>query len=137
MAADHVNINAFLCCDKIIIEAGNNKKTVVGIFRNFFFQQLPSVFGVPWFIFAQMSNLDAGPHTVTVNIAHDETVGVVFAAGAEIAPEFPGGDIDLVLPAQPAVFQKVGKHVVTLNIDGQQKAYYVLNVQLQASPIGG
>jgi hypothetical protein len=137
MSEYHGTVSAFVCCDKVIVEAGNNKKTVIGIFRNFNFMQLPSSSPAPWFIYAQISIRDPGAHTIAVNIAHDETVSVVFAASAEIDEKFPGGDLDLILPAHPAVFQKPGRHIVTMNVDGTPAASYTLHVTLQPSQIGG
>jgi hypothetical protein len=136
MATERANVTTFVCCDKVIEEAGNHKKTVIGIFRNFGFQELPARLAAPWFIYAQISSLDPGAHDMTINVVHDETTGVVFAAGLEIPDSHPP-DIDLIVPAQPAEFHKEGKHVVTLNIDGGQAAYCVLTVSLRRQQIGG
>jgi hypothetical protein len=133
---EHVNVTAFFCCDSVIEEARTGKKTIVGTFRNFHFQELPARFGSPWYIYAQISGVDPGRHDITVNIVHDETAGVVFAAALEIPEDHPE-DIDLIIQAQPTQFAKPGKHVVSLNIDGTQVKYCVLNVELRKQKLGG
>jgi hypothetical protein len=133
---EHTKLEMLVCCDKVIEEAGNGKKTVIGIFRNFNFPVLPATYAFPWFIFAQITGLDAGAHAVTMNVVHDQTQGVVLAAGIDIPEEHPE-NADLLIPVQNVVFQKEGKHVVSLNIDGQQLGYSVLTVSLQLAPMGG
>jgi hypothetical protein len=128
-----VNVTAFVACDKVIEESGNRKKTIIGIFRNFNFPELPSRFAAPWFLFAQISGLTAGKHDITVNVVHDATQGVVFASGMDI-PEDHADNVDLIIPAQGTEFRKEGDHVATLSIDGTQVAYYVLRVVLRRTP---
>jgi len=136
MAADHVNVNVFVCCDKVIEEAENHKKTIIGIFSNCHFAELPSRLAVPWFIFAKLSRVDPDSQVVTINVTHDETQGVVFAASIELKPHHPE-DVDIIIPANSTTFTRPGKHVVTLNIDGTQVAHFVLNVSLRSLQIGG
>lgn len=133
--AEHANVSTFVACDKVIQEEGTHKKTIIGIFKNFNFNNLPARFG-PWFIFAQISNLDSGKADVTINIVHDSTQGVVFAARLGIPEDHPE-DIDICIRADAAEFDKEGKYVATLNIDGQQCAYYVLTVSLTKQQTGG
>jgi hypothetical protein len=87
-------------------------------------------------VFAQIKNVDPGAHDITINIVHDDTHAVVLAASAEV-PENHSQSVDLVIPGQGAEFQKEGKHVMTLNIDGIQAAYQVLNVSLIKQQQGG
>lgn len=133
---EHVNINAFVCCDKVIREAETGKQTVVGIFQNFNFGKLPARFSAPWFIYAQLNSLDPGGHTVTVNIAHDDTNSVVYAATVEIDEDHPE-NVNIVLNGQPTEFTKAGEYDVTLNIDGLQQAHYLLTVNQKRQSIGG
>ena len=126
---DRLTVPVFLACDKVIEEAGSRKKSVIGVFQTFSFSSLPSRFGAPWFIFAQVFGLDDGNKDVTINIVHDSTMGVVFAAGIEL-PENRSSDVDLVIEPTPTVFQKEGAHLVTLNIDGMQRASFSLSVKL-------
>ncbi len=133
---EQTKLEMLVCCDKVIEEAGNGKKTVIGIFRNFNFPALPAAYALPWFIFAQITALEPGAHSVTINVVHDQTQGVVLAVGLEI-PETHPENADLLIPVQNVVFQKQGKHVVSLNIDGQQFGYCVLTVTLQATQVGG
>lgn len=134
--ADRVNVVTFVACEKVIEETGTGKKTVIGIFQNFNMKQLPSRFGGSWYVFAQIMGLDSGKVDVTVNIVHDETQGVVFAASIEI-PESHPENVDLVLQADATEFHKEGKHVVSLNIGGIQHGYFVLNVKLAPQSAGG
>lgn len=106
------------------------------MFRNFNFQTLPGRFGAPWFLFAQLLEVDPGSHEVTINIVHDQTTGVVFAAQFSIPEDHPP-NLDVVIPAQGTEFHKTGSHVVTLNIDGTQAAYFILNVTLLSQQQGG
>ena len=129
-------MTAFVCCDRVISEAGTGKKTIVGIFKNFNFAGLPARFSAPWFVYAQIANLDPGDHVITLNIVHDETQGVVFAANLEIKGEHPD-DIDVVIPAHPTEFSREGKYVVSMNLNGSQIAYTVLNVALTPQRVGG
>ncbi len=133
---EHAKLEMLVCCDKVIEEAVNGKKTVIGIFRNFNFPSLPTAYALPWFIFAQITGLDSGGHSVAINVVHDQTQGVVFAAGLDIPDTHPE-NADLLIPVQNVMFQKPGKHVVSLNIDGRQLGYTVLTVTLQGAQIGG
>lgn len=135
MLSERANATVFVACDRVIEEKDTGKKTLVGIFQNFHFQQLPARAPAPWYLVAQVQNMEPGKHDVTINIVHDETTGVVFAAGLEIPHEHPP-DIDMVIFAQETQFHKEGKHVVTLNIDGNQSAYFVLNVNLRKQKVG-
>ena len=134
--SEHVNVNCFVSCDRVITEAETGKKSVIGVFKNFNFKGLPSRFPAPWFIFAQLANVDAGQHNITINIVHDETQGVVFAASLEVAEDHPE-DIELVMPAQGTEFSKEGKFVVSMNMNGSQIAYNVITVNLKTQQIGG
>ena len=128
-----VNVSVFVACDKVIEENINHKKTIVGIFRNFGFPELPARNAAPWFLFVQMSGLPAGKHDITVNVVHDATQGVVFAAGFDI-PEDHAENVDLIIPAQSTEFGNEGDHVATLNIDGTQVKCFALRVVLKRTP---
>ena len=134
--ADNVNVVTFVACEKVIQEAGSGKKSIIGIFQNFNMKQLPSRLGSAWFLFGQIMNLDPGKVDVTVNIVHDETQGVVFAASIEIPDGHPE-NADLMLQADATEFRKEGKHVVSLNIGGMQYAHFVLKVVLTPQTSGG
>ncbi len=132
---ERATVTTFVACDRVIEEANTRKKSVIGIFSNFHFEQLPARPPFPWFLFAQIKNLADGQHDITVNIVHDETQAVVFSATIEVKEEHPES-VDLVLPVI-AEFQKKGQHVVSLNIGGQQKAYFILSVEIQKRTLGG
>jgi len=125
----------FVACDRVIEESNSKKKTVVGIFETLHMRELPSRFGDPWYIFAQLHGVDPGSHDLTLNIVHDQTQGGVLAANVSIPDEHPES-IDLVIPARRVEFHKEGKYVATLNIDGEQRGYLVLSVALQHREIG-
>lgn len=134
--ADRASVVTFVACDMVVEEARSGKKTIVGIFQNFNMGRLPSIYGRPWFLFAQIHGLDPGTTDITVNIVHDETTGVVFAASVEVPDGHPE-NADIVLEATQTQFTKPGKHVVSLNINGQQYASFVLTVTLQPQPQRG
>lgn len=81
---DRANITTFVACERVIEEKGTGKKSVIGIFQNLSLRSLPSRLGGPWYVFAQLFGLDEEKVDITVNIVHDETQGVVFAAGLEM-----------------------------------------------------
>jgi hypothetical protein len=132
---ERTRVATFVACDKVIEESKTKKKTVVGIFESLHMRQLPSRFGAPWYVFAQLHGVDPGSHVLTLNVVHDQTQGVVLAANVDIPDKHPE-NIDLVIPAQAVEFHKDGKYVATLNIDGEQSGYLVLNVVLQHQEIG-
>ena len=127
--AEHGNVTVFVACDKVIQEANTNKKSLIGMFKNFNFAQLPG--RLPqWFLYAQISDLEEGERVLTINIVHDSTTGVVFSDRIGVPKDHPK-NIDLCLDAGSSQFDKEGEYNVTLNIDGTQHASFILTVTLR------
>ena len=125
-----------LFADRIIVEEGTNKKSLVGTFSFFYADQVPAVFA-PWFIYAAATNLVPDePHTFSVNIAHDDSQTVVFSAGGEFGVGERNATAELVLPVVRAPFPKFGDYPVQFNVDGREIATRNLRV-VERSQAGG
>ena len=121
-----VAVHALLTADKVI-EEKNGKKSVIGIFRNINLPKFPHNSPSPWYVFVSFTNV-SGKHSLTVNMAHDESVQVIISVNGEIESKRPADDVDVILEVSP-VFPSPGNYTITVNLDGGQIASRVIVAQ--------
>ena len=108
-----VAAQALLTADRVIQE-GNGKHSVIGIFNHLTVDQFPAPMP-PWGIYVAVANVSKGKHTFAVNIAHDNSDSVLWSAGGEVQVEEPGG---LEMGLSVAVtFPVEGKYTVSFHVD--------------------
>ncbi len=124
---------SILFADRAITE-DNGKKGLIGIFSGFNFPKFPA--GVPlWFAYIALDNVPAGRHEFSVNLVRDEATQVVWASGGEVElKDDVIRQIEIVLPVLNCLFQKPGKHSLTVNLDGYQIGSRIIDVNLAAPP---
>src|SRR5262249_51462928 len=72
---------AMLLCDVAIMEAGSNKKTLVGIFDKIVTRIIPTVHR-PFFLYAKLADL-RGKHTIRIDLVHLATEKKILSLDAE------------------------------------------------------
>ena len=117
---------ALIAADKIITEAQNNKKTIVGTFTNFFAASFPALFP-PWAIYFSFTNV-VDEHTFSINVVNDRTQQVIFSAGGQCTSAEPSAVVELVVPAFPVTFPEKGVYTIIAHLDGQPLASRILTV---------
>ena len=75
-------IYALIFADKIIVEQGTGKKTVVGMFSEINAHSFPA-HPPPWNILCIIGNLAPIKHTFAINIVHERSTHVVWSVGGE------------------------------------------------------
>ncbi len=119
---------ALITADKVITEAGNNKKTIIGTFTNFFAGSFPAVFP-PWAIYLSFTNV-ADEHTFSINIINDRSQQAVFSAGGQCVVPDRHAVVELVVNAFPVTFPEKGSYTITANLDGRSLVSRILNLYL-------
>jgi hypothetical protein len=117
-----------VAADRVIRE-DNGKFSIIGMFSNLNSGQFPAVFA-PWHIFAHLVDIPlSGPISLTVSVYNVETTLVSFSQNIDV-PDEPrkGSDLDLNLIITNAVFQKPGRHAVSLNMNKNTLKILYLNV---------
>ncbi|GAI42417.1 unnamed protein product, partial [marine sediment metagenome] len=87
---------ALLYADRVIVEEGNHKKSIIGSFTRFFADKIPTSFP-PWYIYAAVTNL-SGPHAFSINLVHDKEKQVVVPISGKFEVKRPGDVVDLIIP---------------------------------------
>lgn len=126
---DSIECETLIVADRVIRE-DNGKFSIIGIFKNINLPQFPAVIA-PWFVYAHINGLpNKGKVSVTITIYNIETTLVVLSQNFDIPEEQrKGDDLDINMQVTNAVFQKPGKHAVSVNVNGTTLKIYYMNVQ--------
>lgn len=120
-----VVFNALLLGHRVFTE-DNGKKGILGIFNKFNFPSMPAV-APPWFVYASFENV-VGHNEFTINIARKDSQEVVFSAGGQIEVQDPTQGIELAIPIPPVRFQRSGKYLLVLLLNGKDIGTRVFEV---------
>jgi hypothetical protein len=129
MSAIEPVLVALLFADRVLVEEGNHKKTIVGTFTQFHSEKFPVVFP-PWFIYAAATNF-AGEFSFSVNLVLEKDQQVVLGISGKVKADHRNNVIELVIPIQRAIFPSAGTYSLTFNIDGVQVGSRLLEVTAQ------
>jgi redox-sensitive bicupin YhaK (pirin superfamily) len=122
---------SLLTADKVITEAGNNKKTIIGTFTNFHSVKFPVVFP-SWAIYCAVTNLE-GEHSFSLNVVGVSNA-VLFSFGGKLQVENTEAVIEIAVPVANTQFPERGKYRVVFGLDENVIASRLLNVkQIQQS----
>ena len=118
---------ALLVADRIIVEEGNRKKSIIGSFDNFFSPKFPVVFP-PWFIYASVANLsEDSPYTVNL-VKDDGSDSVVIGFTGRLKVKDPRANTDLIFQVANAKFPSAGDYMLTFNIGTERLGSRILHV---------
>jgi hypothetical protein len=109
---------ALLTADKVIIEQGNQKKSLIGVFSNFIANEVPAIFP-PWFIYGAVTNIE-GKHSFSLNLIHSESGHVLLSRGGEIESKDPRKVVEIVIQVVNVQFHQFGVYTLQLNFDGKE-----------------
>ena len=109
---------ALLFADKVIVEEGNHKKTIVGTFTRFHSDKFPISFP-PWYIYAAVTNL-GGEHSFSLNLVLEKEKQVILPINGKLKVDNSRDVIELIFPIGQVVFPSSGDYALTFNIDGNQ-----------------
>ena len=125
-------LTALFLADNVIIEQGTNKKSVIGIFDQFFSPTFPVSFP-PWSIFAGVTNLE-GEHSFALNLVSEQDEVIVAMSGSfKIETASQGMDFAPRIPQ--AIFPRAGQYRLTFHIDGIAIGQRILH--LRQLPLSG
>ena len=119
-------LTALFFADYVIVDEQTKKKSVVGIFDQFFSQQFPISFP-PWWIFAGVTNLE-GDHTFALNLFSELDEGIVAISGGFKSEQLTGS-IDIFPRIGQAIFPRPGDYRLTFHIDGVAIGQKILRVR--------
>jgi hypothetical protein len=117
---------ALLFADRVLVEEGNRKKTIVGTFTQFHSEKFPVVFP-PWFIYAAVTNIE-GEHSFSLNLVLEKESQVVLGINGKVKAEDRNKVNEFIFPIQRAIFPSAGTYALTFNIGGSQVGSRLLEV---------
>ena len=108
---------AILFCDKIIVEAETNKKTLVGIFNQISSKKFPCKHP-EMSVFLSVTNI-YGKQPVNLRIIHFEKEFELMSAKGEIQAVSPNDVVELVFNLRGIQFKEPGMYCFEFYIDGE------------------
>ena len=127
---------ALLFADRVIEEAKNHKKTIVGTFQFFHAPNYPIAFA-PWYVYAAVTNVAAEQkHTFSVVLSDDESQHVLFSMGGEFGVKESAAVVELYQLLPNVVFPRPGMYNLLFHVDGRQIGCRVLHAR-QLTQAGG
>jgi hypothetical protein len=123
---------ALLFADRVIVEEGNHKKTIVGTFTQFHAEKFPAAFP-PWYIYAAATNL-RGEHSFSLNLVLEKQRQVILGINGKIKADDARKVTELIFPIPRAVFPEAGTYTLTFNIEGAPVGSRLLEVVHQPPP---
>ncbi|OHD74905.1 MAG: hypothetical protein A2V99_04170 [Spirochaetes bacterium RBG_16_67_19] len=126
MSAIEPVLVALLFADRVLVEEGNHKKTIVGTFTQFYSEKFPVVFP-PWFIYAAATNF-AGEFSFSVNLVLEKDQQVVLGISGKVKADNRNKVNEFIFPIQRAIFPSAGTYSLTFNIGGVQVGSRLLEV---------
>jgi len=126
MSAIEPVLVALLFADRVLVEEGNHKKTIVGTFTQFYSERFPVVFP-PWFIYAAATNF-AGEFSFSVNLVLEKDRQVVLGISGKVKADNRNKVNEFIFPIQRAIFPSAGTYSLTFNIGGVQVGSRLLEV---------
>ena len=130
MSAIEPVLVALLFADRVLVEEGNRKKTIVGTFTQFHSEKFPAVFP-PWFIYAAATNIE-GEHSFSLNLVLEKESQVIIGINGKMKADNRNKVNEFIFPIQRATFPSPGVYVLTLNIGGIQVGSRLLEVVSQS-----
>jgi hypothetical protein len=124
---------ALLFADRVIVEEGNHKKTIVGTFTQFYSEKFPAVFP-PWYIYAAATNIE-GEHSFSLNLVLEKESQVVLGINGKMKAAHRNKVNEFVFPIQRAVFPSPGTYTLTFNIGGSPVGSRLLEVISQSQNV--
>ena len=121
---------ALLFADRVLVEEGNLKKTIVGTFTQFYSEKFPAVFP-PWFIYAAATNIE-GEHSFSINLVLEKESQVILGINGKMNAEDRNKVNEFIFPIQRAIFPSPGTYALTFNIGGVQVGSRLLEVVPQS-----
>jgi Family of unknown function (DUF6941) len=121
---------ALLFADRVLVEEGNHKKTIVGTFTQFHADKFPAVFP-PWYIYAAATNIE-GEHTFSLNLVLEKESQVVLGINGMVKAGHRNKVNEFVFPIQRAIFPSAGTYTLTFNIGGAPVGSRLLEVISQS-----
>jgi hypothetical protein len=121
---------ALLFADRVLVEEGNHKKTIVGTFTEFHADKFPAVFP-PWFIYAAATNIE-GEHSFSLNLVLEKESQIVLGINGKMKAGHRNKVNELVFPIQRAIFPGPGTYTLTFNIGGAPVGSRLLEVIAQS-----
>jgi len=121
---------ALLFADRVLVEEGNLKKTIVGTFTQFYSEKFPAVFP-PWFIYAAATNIE-GEHSFSINLVLEKESQVILGINGKMKAEDRNKVNEFIFPIQRAIFPSPGTYALTFNIGGVQVGSRLLEVVPQS-----
>ena len=110
-SANIPSLLAILLCDQIILEQGNGKKTLVGVFDDLWSPAEPIAQKIGFF--ARMTDLE-GNYRFAIKVVRTAAEGEIVVASVDIPVEQPITDrlanLDIALNLPPTVFPRFGKY---------------------------
>ncbi len=126
MSAIEPVLVALLFADRVLVEEGNRKKTIVGTFTQFYSEKFPVVFP-PWFIYAAATNLE-GEHSFSLNLVLEKESQVIVGINGKMKADDRNKVNEFIFPIQRAIFPSPGTYALTFNIGGVQVGSRLLEV---------
>jgi hypothetical protein len=130
MSAIEPVLVALLFADRVLVEEGNRKKTIVGTFTQFSSEKFPVVFP-PWFIYAAATNLD-GEHSFSLNLVLEKESQVIVGINGRMKADDSNKVNEFIFPIRGAIFPSPGVYTLTFNIGGAQVGSRLLEVLSQS-----
>jgi hypothetical protein len=133
-------VPGILMSDVSIVEAGSNKRSVVGCFDQFIFAQFPAAYG-RFFVTAWISNLvgTLSELELTCRVEQKGSGHVVFSNSIRL--NFPSeqkfeasGILATAMPVQGVVFQQPGIYTIVLLLNGEHVGHRDFAVNLPPQP---
>lgn len=109
-------VYALIFADKVILEQGTGKKTVVGMFSEINAHNFPTQHP-PWHILCIIGNLASGKHTFAINIVHEDSTQVIWSVGGEFTLAEGQNVADFSFEVVPR-FPAEGSYTVSVHFDG-------------------
>jgi hypothetical protein len=117
---------ALLFADRVLVEEGNRKKTIVGTFTQFHADKFPAVFA-PWYIYAAVTNIE-GEHSFSLNLVLEKESQVILGINGKVKADDRNKVNEFIFPIQRAIFPSAGTYSLTFNIGGIQVGSRLLEV---------
>jgi hypothetical protein len=126
------NVVAMLLCDQIINEAGTNKKSLIGVFDNFFSLAFPTIIQ-RFAIYVKMADA-VGDYLFKLRVVKlkDEALVAEIGIQAKILAEGQYGELALNLGGIP--LPEAGKYEIQLYTGNEYLHRIVMNVLLAQPP---
>lgn len=115
-----------LFAERVIIEEGTHKYSILGVFDRFLTGGFPAVF-LPWSIYAVVTNLE-GEHKFTMTLVRDATQEtlVTVNGGFNVADKYDV--VQLQVPVAGVVFPAEGDYALRFQVDGESVGSRMLRV---------